>query len=187
MSRHCRTEWNETGRLQGTVDNPLSREGIFQAQSIASSLGDLGITRVVTSPQQRALQTGAIYASRLSVPISSEVGLRELDHGAWEGRSLADLASNDDQYSRWIQDPGQVGIPMGSETVQAAQKRACDAILAIVDEYSDERVLVVSHKHLLALLRCALAGLDFSAFAQQVVEDVRPWWVDRDQIERIRS
>ena len=189
LTRHCKTTWNLEGLLQGTVDQPLADVGRREAIDVVESFADLGVTVVLSSPMRRAKQTARIYADALGVELGGVVsGLRELDHGSWEGmvieRLLADPGTG---YGRWMNDPSTVGIPDAAEDVWQAQRRACSALVRLADDWRSERVLVVSHKHILALVRCALLGLTFAAFESQIVESIHPWHVEPDQLLRAQA
>lgn len=64
-----------TGAVNDLVD--LTVVGIGQAEQAATELSTVGATRVVSSPMTRALQTAAVIATRLGLPLSVEFDLRE--------------------------------------------------------------------------------------------------------------
>jgi hypothetical protein len=64
----------------------------------------------------------------LQLPIHGTPPLRELDHGKWEGRKVAELLLDQHfGYPKWLSDPGCIAIPSGRESVQAAQQRVAQA------------------------------------------------------------
>src|SRR5262249_24777557 len=89
LIRHVPTEWTEVRRLQGRADPELSAGGratVARWQPPAL----LKAARWVASPLSRARQT-ALLIGRL--PVAIEPRLIEMDWGAWEGRTIADLRS----------------------------------------------------------------------------------------------
>lgn len=56
---------------------PLTAKGIAQAAAIASGLGDIGITRVISSPYVRCVQTVEPLANRLGVELEVDDALAE--------------------------------------------------------------------------------------------------------------
>lgn len=65
----------------------LSRVGVEQARVAAEELAEVGATTLVASPMTRALQTAAILAGRLGLPLSVQFDLREWPDGrpcTWE-------------------------------------------------------------------------------------------------------
>jgi broad specificity phosphatase PhoE len=186
IARHCKTAWNSEQRLQGSVDLPLSPEGVAEAKSIALRLSGLGITRVITSSYRRASETAQIYADHLQVALHEHPGFREIDHGSWEGRSIPEML-NDPKcgYRQWIGDATSVSIPKSTESIYMAQERCVEALRNVILEYSNEIILVVMHKHIRALLQCALKGISLSEFGRQIDESLDPQKVPADQIERL--
>jgi phosphoserine phosphatase len=185
LTRHCATEWNVEGRLQGTVDMPLSAQGVSQAQTGAEWLRSYGISRVVSSPAQRAIQTGEIVSRTLSLPFEVHPGLRELDHGDWEGCRFQDLLnSSATRYSEWLRSPGSVPIPGGRESVGMAQQRIVEAVRGVALEHSGETVLLVSHKHIRALLRCWLRGQSLDHFQGNIDDSTLPEEIPRESVVR---
>jgi broad specificity phosphatase PhoE len=112
--------------------------------------------------------------------------MRELDHGAWEGRLLVELEA-DPEYQRWMRGPESTPIPGSVESATVAQQRAIEALRQVLGASSGEAVLVVAHKHVLALVMCALNGLPLSAFGDTVRDDFTPLELTIQQLERLRG
>ena len=86
LIRHAPTKWNEEGRLQGRTDVPLSERGrILLADWRVPP--DLAEASWVSSPLSRALET----ARALGAEPAIEKRLIEIDRGAWEGKTLAEI------------------------------------------------------------------------------------------------
>lgn len=75
---------------------------------------------------------------------------------------------------KWLSDPGCIAIPGGSETVQAAQQRVTQAIRDAASSFRGESVLIIGHKHVNALLMCALLKEPFANFGNHIIEDTVP-------------
>jgi phosphoserine phosphatase len=143
LSRHCKTTWNLEGRLQGTVDLPLAKIGIEEANNNVAVVCKLGVNRIVCSTAQRAYQTAQVYGESLELPIYKTAQLRELDHGKWEGRKVSELLLDQSSgYAKWLFDPGGFAILAGSESVQAAQHRAVAAIRDAALAFRSESLLL---------------------------------------------
>lgn len=101
IARHGETVFNAGRRLQGgALHTPLTRAGFAQADSMGLALrGLLGPKPALTlwsSTAGRALQTLAIVAEHLELDWHAariDNRLREIDVGAWSGRSYAELAA----------------------------------------------------------------------------------------------
>ena len=188
LSRHCKTAWNVEGRLQGTIDLPLAEIGIKQAIAHVAVIRDLGVRRIVCSTARRAYETARLYADLLGLPIHNTPGLRELDHGKWEGRKTEELLLNADSgYAKWLADPGCIGIPGGSESVLTAQQRAGEAIRDAALSFRGESILIIGHKHINALLMCWLLKEPLTKFGSHIIEDALPHQLAPEAVEGLCS
>ncbi len=135
--RHGETDWNRTGRLQGTLDIPLNELGRRQAVQAGRILGlllarnghDKNKLAFVASPLGRARTTMELARGELGLP-PAEYGLddrlREIGYGAWEGRTLAESETLDPElFARRQFDKWTVGAP-GGETYASVQLRMRD-------------------------------------------------------------
>jgi probable phosphoglycerate mutase len=147
--RHGETDWNKTGRLQGTLDIPLNDLGREQAVHAGRVLGGL-IARdgrdaarlpFVASPLGRARMTIELARAQLQLPPSDyalDDRLREIGYGTWEGRTLPEAEAQDPElYARRLQDKWGVGAP-GGETYLDVQRR----VQAWYDELRTDTVTV---------------------------------------------
>ena len=175
LARHCKTAWNSEGRVQGTMDIELSPEGVHDAELNLAAIRDLGIQQIICSTAKRAMQTATIYAHGLGVPLQSSPRFRELDHGEWEGQRIEDLLNlPNSPFKRWMADPGSVRIPGSAETALTAQQRILEGLREISSTYGGKTVLLVAHKHILAILSCALKKYPLTQFSKEIVESTLP-------------
>jgi len=89
-------------------DLPLVEKGVEQAKILAEALrkSDLMPELVITGPLQRTTQTASIVAKSLNIPegkIRIDARLKEIDYGAWEGKSSAAIiaAGEDKELQAW--------------------------------------------------------------------------------------
>jgi len=147
--RHGETDWNKTGRLQGTLDIPLNALGREQAVHAGRLLAGLiardGVDKdtlpFVASPLGRARMTMELARAQLRLPPSGyalDDRLREIGYGTWEGRTLGEAEAQDpDLFARRLEDKWTVGAP-GGETYLDVQQR----IQAWYDDLSGDTVTV---------------------------------------------
>ena len=72
LVRHGTTEYNETDRLQGRIDNPLNGKGRGEVERLAARLEDEAIDAVFSSPLKRALETAAIINRIRNLPLTRD-------------------------------------------------------------------------------------------------------------------
>lgn len=81
LIRHAESIWNEhfgATRIDvGLPDPPLTARGLEQARLAAGRLRGERLTRLITSPYRRTLQTTAILAAELGLPITVDATVRE--------------------------------------------------------------------------------------------------------------
>lgn len=86
--RHGETDYNAAGLSQGALDIALNATGRAQAAAAGPLLAGEGITAIISSPMQRARETGEIINEFLHLPMAFEPGLREVIFGGMEGKPL---------------------------------------------------------------------------------------------------
>ena len=160
LVRHGATQLSAEDRFAGSTDVELSEEGIFQAERLAARLADDSITAVYSSPLKRTLHTAKILAQPHGLTPIIRDGLREIDHGHWEGMTRAEVESQfAEEYAAWEEDPFTFA-PQGGENGVSIIARALPIIREIVVQHHGENVLIVSHKATLRLLISSVLGFD---------------------------
>ncbi|MFE3634456.1 histidine phosphatase family protein [Streptomyces sp. NPDC059168] len=103
-------------------------------------------TRAVRAPSLRCRRT----AEALGLSAACEPALRDLDPGAWRGRTVDEIAGTDPHaFTTWLTDPD--AAPHGGESVRRFCRRTADWLDAVADEPG--HVLAVTEP---ALVRAAL-------------------------------
>ncbi len=136
LIRHAETTWNAEGRLQGTLDAPLSERGQEQVRRLVEALRAVPLTAVYSSPLGRACATAAPIAAAHGVPLRTVAELREMAQGEWEGRMRPIQARHDS--------PAESGLP-GGETMAEVKTRAVAAIYSLAERHPGEVIAVVAH------------------------------------------
>ena len=168
MVRHGATKLSAEDRFAGAVDVELSDEGKFQAGQLAARLADDPIAAVYCSPMTRTIQTATILAAPHNIPLIHREGLKEINHGHWEGMRRADVEMQfPDEYAAWEEDPFTFA-PQGGEAGVNVIARALPIIREIVLEHRGQNVLVVSHKATLRLLISSLLGFDARGYRDRL-------------------
>ena len=162
LLRHGRTEYNAGGRMQGHLDTQLTEEGRAQAAAAAPLLAGLPFDRIVSSDLSRAYDTAATVAAVTGLPLSVDKRLRETHLGEWQGRTVADIETDDPgAIAAWRSDPRWT--PPGGESRVDVVARALPVVEELDTAYAgdlDERsVLLVAHGGMIAGMVCGLLDL----------------------------
>jgi broad specificity phosphatase PhoE len=168
MVRHGATKLSAEDRFAGAVDVELSEDGKTQAKHLAGRLADDSITAIYCSPMTRTIQTATILASPHNLSLIHREGLREINHGHWEGMRRADVeAQFPEEYAAWEDDP-LTFAPQGGEAGVNVIARALPVIREIVLEHRGQNVLIVSHKATLRLIISSLLGFDARGYRDRL-------------------
>jgi len=160
LVRHAATTATEEGRFSGSTGVELSDEGRWQAARLGERLSRQNITALYSSPLSRAVETARIIAAGCGLETITRNGLREIDHGRWEGLKREDVEARfGAEYAAWEADPFTFA-PEGGESGVAVLARALPEIRAIVTAHPGGQVLVVSHKATLRLVLSSLLAFD---------------------------
>lgn len=152
LARHGRTDWTGSGRYQGRTDTPLSAEGLADAEALAATLADAGVTLVMTSTLRRAASTAQRVALRLGLPAPiPDARLVEIGFGAWEGRTQAEIrAETPAALRRWKRSPGTMRFP-GGETLEEAASRLRALLADLAALPGSGPILLVTHAGMIRL------------------------------------
>lgn len=156
--RHAMTAGNASHRYIGSTDDALSEAGIAEAKR---SGGSERVKTVYVTPLKRTRETAKILFPKAEQIIVD--GLREMDFGAFENRSAAEMAS-DDAYRAWV-DGGCEGTCPGGESREKFCKRvqtSFAALLPRLKESGGDAVFVVHGGTIMALIsRFARPEVDY--------------------------
>ncbi len=150
LVRHGESEANAEGRLQGSLDYPLSERGRAQAGQLARWMekNDVSWDFAFCSPLLRARQTAEILCAIDGRPAASiEPDLAELRAGALEGLTREDmLAQHPEWMQRGVTELGDFS-QFGGESYDQVQVRATRLIERWIRDYraANARLLVVAH------------------------------------------
>jgi probable phosphoglycerate mutase len=94
LVRHCQSQANAEGRIEGRGDSPLSEEGRRQAVRVAAFVANqtLGEATLIASSQARAIATAGAIAEACGWAASHDHRIREGELGWMEEMSYTEVA-----------------------------------------------------------------------------------------------
>jgi broad specificity phosphatase PhoE len=148
LVRHGETEWSLKRAHTGRTDIALTPKGEQQARALAPMLAGEQFSLVLTSPLRRARESAALAGMGAA---QIEPDLTEWDYGVYEGRTTAQIQSEQPGWSIW-----ETGVP-GGESLQQVGARA----QRVIDRAcrAGGRVALFGHAHMLRVLAACWAGL----------------------------
>jgi probable phosphoglycerate mutase len=163
LIRHGETDWNVQGIWQGQADIPLNDIGREQARRLADRLRSEGmrIDAIYTSDLQRAAETARVVGNALGITPHLHTGLREIDVGAWSGKTREEvIAHNPDLYRRFVAGEDVRRGDTG-ETFEELSERVGAALEAIAETHPGATIALFSHGGpIRALIAHAARGRD---------------------------
>ena len=178
LVRHGETEASSEHRFCGVSECQLTERGRRQVEAVAERCAAKGDWRAVyTSPSGRCRLLADAVGTRAGVAVTVADGLHEIDHGAWDGRSEAQIqAEQPEAFAAYSRHPDVYGAPGGEIGYQVAA-RAMPVIEHIVETHDDGDVLVVSHKGTIRIVVCALLGIGIGLYRARIAQPVASFTV----------
>ena len=130
----------------GGANPGINDEGRAQVRATADWLAPLaeGIDVVIASPVRRTHESAEILGARLGRPVLTEEGLAEMEFGAWDGLTFAEIQDRyPDELDRWLGSLDEA--PGGGESFRVLEKRVLASLERLLSEYAGRTVLAVSH------------------------------------------
>ena len=144
ITRHGRTIWNEEGKLQGSLDSPLTQEGIQMAKDLSKRILPYNIELIVTSDLKRAKDTSSYIRGNMDIPIWHFEELREMSYGVWDGMKMEEVYEKyGDEFEKFKKDPHNYNNGSGETYYQLVDR--VKASLEKIKNCGYENVLIVSH------------------------------------------
>ena len=112
----------------------INDAGRRQAEALARRLAPVTFDRVFTSPLFRARETASLLVR--NVAIEADPRLREMDYGAWEGRTYEQIAETDGAFRRqWEAEPDTLACPGGESGQRRRRPRSARSSGDLLDEH----------------------------------------------------
>lgn len=149
LFRHGQTPGNALGRYIGATDEPLSPAG---RAALSPYTGPVQAKFVYTTPRRRTGETAALLFPGL--PQRPLAGLAEMNFGAFEGRSAAEMAG-DPAYRAWVAGNCLGPTPGGEDMASLARRCAADfepAVESALAEGLPQLIFVAHGGTLMALM-----------------------------------
>jgi probable phosphoglycerate mutase len=137
------TEYDQQGRVQGTLDIPLCEDGRQEVEALVNQLRDKPITAVYSSPSKSAQQTAEVLAATRDLKLKTVEKLENLDHGLWQGMLVSDVKAKQPKvYRQWQEQPETVCPPQG-ETLIDAKERVQGVLAKLTKKHKSEGLLAL--------------------------------------------
>jgi len=138
----------------GRTDAPLSEHGFRQMAE--ALLNAPRYHAVLSSPLARCAVFAQDYAQRHGLPLHFDARFQEMDFGAWDGCSAAEIAAADaGALENFWRDPVAFTPPQ-AEPLLSFQARVLAAWQELPARYPGQHVLLVTHGGVMRIILCHL-------------------------------
>lgn len=145
LTRHGETQWNTQGRVQGSLDSPLTTKGKNDANLLGLRLEKINIDYAYSSSQKRAIDTCKIIMANQDGEIEICENLRELGVGAWEGLTYIEIEEKyPEEYYNYMNHPILYEAKNGGEKLSDLASRL-RSFLDDIKHKNFKNILVVTH------------------------------------------
>lgn len=163
LVRYGQTDWNMEDRRQGSIDTPLNKTGVQQAEALCEKLGNVNFKVCYTSPLQRAAETAKIVTAG-KVPVEQSELLAGRGFGEFEGELSINIHPDAD-----INNVELNADVNGIEPIQHVITRAKEFLQMLRNNYAtDDVILVVAHGIIIRVLRSIISDdpkwADFNSY-----------------------
>ena len=154
------TDYDLQGRIQGTLDVPLSDQGRDEVSQAIDGLRGRSLTAIYCAPCEAAQETAEIIGQALAVKVKPLENLRNLDQGLWQGMLVDEVRVKQPKvYRQWQEHPENVCPPEGEMLAEAAE-RIDDAMEKLVRKHRSGNIGLVVPEPLATLVAKRLSGGD---------------------------
>ena len=154
--RHGPTDWNAEGRIQGSIDMPLSQAGRAKMAGLLPPQG-FEAARAFTSPLRRARETAALLGFADAVP---DARLAEHHWGEWEGLTREEILARDGADAFLRAGTAIDFTPKGGESTRALLARVADFIRDVAR--GDGEAIAFAHRGVLRSAYTLATGWDMA-------------------------
>lgn len=161
--RSGRTTWEDSGRVQGGADLPMTEAGRSVTTSVInhalSVAGGLSLGAIYCPTDESSVETAKLLAARTGSPrIRRLETLDGAPAGLWEGQHESEVSERyPTSFSQWRHDPTSATPPEGEATIET-EVRVLSTLARVLERTASDRIGIVLRPFEYGLVRCVLAG-----------------------------
>jgi phosphoserine phosphatase len=150
------TDFDEQGRIKGTLDIPLSESGLTQVGRLVGELHQTQIDHIYASPLLSAKQTAEALATDHRLKVKTLDDLQNLDHGLWHGKLIDEVRVSQPRVFRQLQEHPETVCPPQGEPVGACVDRVRELLSRLLRKHRSGTVAIVVPEPIASFVRAAL-------------------------------
>lgn len=156
------TDFDDQGRIKGTLDMPMSDRGRQQVNLLAEELAGFSLGTIYTAPCESARETAQQIAEGRDLRIKVIDAFRNVDHGLWHGKLIEEVRRNHPRVYRQGQDSPSEICPPGGESIRDARDRVAKAIRKVMRKSGSEVIAIVIPDPMAWVVQSLISGEELS-------------------------
>jgi broad specificity phosphatase PhoE len=150
------TDFDQQGRIKGTLDVPMNAKGNEQVARTIGELLDLKIDAVYCAPCQSCEGTAEALIVGRETKLKRLTDLKNVDHGLWHGKLIEEVKQLQPKVYRQWQDRPETVCPPQGEPVASAQQRVSSTLAKLRKRHQDGTIALVASEPLASIIRSQL-------------------------------
>jgi probable phosphoglycerate mutase len=147
------TDYDQQGRIQGTLDVPLNEQGSTEVARAVEGLRDVELEAIYAPNSQPAMQTAEAIAAAHGLKVRRLDRMQNLNHGLWQGLRIDDVRRKQPKVYRQWQDTPQVVCPPEGEMLADAEQRVRTSLTKLLKRHKEGVIGLVVPEPLASLVR----------------------------------
>lgn len=156
------TDFDDQGRIKGTLDIPLNGHGRAQIAVTDQETSSLEMDAIYCSPCQAAEATAAALAARRGLKAKPLSQLRNLDRGLWQGRLIEEVRQMQPRVYRQFQERPESVCPPAGESLSSAQRRISEFFSKFVRRHRNQVIALVVPEPLASVIACYAQNREYA-------------------------
>jgi len=155
------TVFDDSGRIKGSLDIPLSSKGIEQAEQLSRTFQTMKWDCLYVAPSLSAQSCADKIAERNFCRQRTLDCLKNLDHGLWQGKLISEVKRFQPTFYRQFQESPLSVSPPGGETLTSARQRVEATLSKLAHKHEGGRIGFLAPEPMASIIQCYFAGGEF--------------------------
>jgi len=171
--RHGQTDANVKKQYCGQTDVDLNRKGLKDAVSIAKVLKSASIDAIISSDMKRTIKTAELINQYHQLKIELMPEFREINFGRFENLTFEEIGRKyPEEKEKMIQEKINYNFLEG-ESLTQLHLRVTKAFNKLLEEKTDENLLIVSHGGVIRMILTEILSGDLNNYWSIEVDNTR--------------
>lgn len=157
LIRHAEAEGNLYRRIQGWYDGLITENGYRQIRALEERFREIHVDAVYSSDLFRTRTTAEAVYKPKSLPLFTDVALREVHMGWWEDRPWAEICRTDPEEFSLFRAASPAWKVSGGESLDEVRQRVGGELKKLALRHDGQTIAVFSHG---SAIRNALTWLE---------------------------